>query len=126
MTSTPWSTLLRMHSIPRVPCSPQERERYRQLLQTSVKAREHAYTPNSHYNVGGAVIGGSGEVYTGANMDFTGNVDHAEQAAMARAFAAENGDQKPQSDAVGRRWIPWAQLVARCWKVDPEYCPTCL
>ncbi|MBI3927672.1 MAG: hypothetical protein HY319_19185 [Armatimonadetes bacterium] len=77
-----------MHSIPQVPCTPAERQQYRELMRRAVEARDQAYTPSSHYNVGGAVIGESGEVYTGANMEFTPNVDHAEQVAMATAFAA--------------------------------------
>jgi len=39
------------------------------LVQTAIQAREKAYTPYSHYNVGAALLTKSGKVYTGCNIE---------------------------------------------------------
>lgn len=59
---------------------------YQRLMEAAVTAREHAYTPNSHSCVGAAVLGGSGEIYSGANFEFTRYADHAEQVAINQAI----------------------------------------
>lgn len=41
----------------------------KQLLETAKQASNNAYTPYSHYNVGAAIVGGDGEVYTGCNFE---------------------------------------------------------
>ncbi len=39
------------------------------LIKAARIARRHSYAPYSHYPVGAAVLGGSGRVYTGCNIE---------------------------------------------------------
>lgn len=39
------------------------------LIKTAIKARKLAYAPYSHYQVGAALLGKSGKVYTGVNVE---------------------------------------------------------
>lgn len=41
----------------------------KELIKLALSAREKAYAPYSHYAVGAAVIGDSGKVYTGCNIE---------------------------------------------------------
>jgi cytidine deaminase len=41
----------------------------RELIALAISARKNAYTPYSHYQVGAALIAGSGKVYTGCNIE---------------------------------------------------------
>lgn len=40
-----------------------------ELISQALTARENAYAPYSHYAVGAAVVGESGRVYTGCNIE---------------------------------------------------------
>lgn len=40
-----------------------------ELVQRAVQARERAYAPYSHYRVGAAVLGKSGHIHTGCNVE---------------------------------------------------------
>ncbi len=40
-----------------------------ELMRLAVKARENAYTPYSKFRVGAALLGKSGKVYTGCNVE---------------------------------------------------------
>ena len=42
---------------------------YKTLMETAVKAREFAYAPYSNYLVGAALLGASGKIYTGCNVE---------------------------------------------------------
>jgi cytidine deaminase len=39
------------------------------LVAQAIRAREHAYAPYSNYKVGAALLGKSGRVYTGCNVE---------------------------------------------------------
>jgi cytidine deaminase len=41
----------------------------RELVQLAQAARENAYAPYSHYNVGAALLTASGQVFTGCNVE---------------------------------------------------------
>lgn len=41
----------------------------KKLLEMAKEASKNAYTPYSHYNVGAAVLGADGNVYTGCNFE---------------------------------------------------------
>lgn len=66
---------------------------YRDLFERSVQARETAYTPNSGFKVGAALMTRDGKVYTGSNKELTINADHAEQSAIHKALL---DGQKPE------------------------------
>lgn len=60
------------------------------LLQHALNAREGAYVPYSHYQVGAALLCGSGTIYHGCNIE---NAAHpaticAERTALFAAYAA--------------------------------------
>ncbi|MCG2812510.1 MAG: cytidine deaminase, partial [Candidatus Aminicenantes bacterium] len=40
-----------------------------ELLAAARKAREKAYAPYSHFHVGAAVLGASGGIYSGCNVE---------------------------------------------------------
>ena len=40
-----------------------------QLIDAAIDARERAYTPYSHYQVGAAILTADGEVFTGCNVE---------------------------------------------------------
>lgn len=66
------------------------------MLALLPKAKMFAHPPLSHYFVGAVVLGRSGKMYMGANIEVPGNMlglaVHAEQAAVANAYmAGEDG-----------------------------------
>ena len=48
---------------------PVPKQTLEKLIQTATKVRKHAYAPYSHYLVGAALLGKSGKVYTGVNVE---------------------------------------------------------
>ncbi len=60
----------------------------RRLIETAVAARKNAYCPYSRYAVGAAVLGGSGRIYPGCNVETPTLIAHicAERAAIFNAF----------------------------------------
>ncbi|MGN0984322.1 MAG: cytidine deaminase [Gemmiger sp.] len=66
-----------------------EREQARALIRAAFAARRFAYTPYSHFQVGAALRGASGKVYTGCNIEnaaFTPTVC-AERTALFKAVS---------------------------------------
>ena len=77
----------------------------RALIQQAAAARERAYAPYSHYKVGAALLGASGQVYVGCNVENAvyplsmcaeraavfEAVGHGEQDFEAIAVVTENG-----------------------------------
>jgi len=76
-----------------------------ELISQAVQAREHAYAPYSGYRVGAALLGKSGRVYTGCNVEnavyplvicaervaVVKAVSEREQEFVALAVVTENG-----------------------------------
>lgn len=44
----------------------------KQLIKEAILAREQAYTPYSHFRVGAALLGRSGKIYRGCNIENAG------------------------------------------------------
>lgn len=72
------------------------------LLGTARDMREHAYAPYSGFRVGAAVLGDSGKVYTGCNVENAsyGLTICAERTAIVKAVSE------------GERWITAVAIVA--------------
>ena len=62
----------------------------RELIRAAFAVRENAYTPYSHFKVGAALLGKSGKVYVGCNIEnasFSPTIC-AERAALAQAVSS--------------------------------------
>ena len=59
------------------------------LIEQAIAARENAYTPYSHFKVGAALLGKSGRVYTGCNVENAGYTptNCAERTALFKAVS---------------------------------------
>lgn len=66
------------------------------LLKEARAAREHAYAPYSHFKVGAAVLTGSGEIFTGCNVENAAYSDTlcAERVAIFKAVSEGHRDIK--------------------------------
>lgn len=71
-----------------------------QLIELAIQVRQHAYAPYSHYPVGAALLGESGEIYTGVNVENAAypTTICAERAAVFQAVA--RGERKFRAIAV--------------------------
>lgn len=100
-----------------------------ELLKLAVQARQNAYTPYSHFQVGAALVADSGKVYLGCNIENAayGPSNCAERTAIFKAVsegerrftriavvgALENGD------ALAEQCFP----CGVCRQVLNEFCP---
>ena len=64
-------------------------EFYRSLMASAVAAREYSYSPYSGYRVGAALLGKSGKLYTGCNVENAGYTptNCAERTAVFKAVS---------------------------------------
>jgi len=62
----------------------------RHLIEKAARAREHAYAPYSHFQVGAAILTASGSIHVGCNVEngSYGATMCAERAAVAAAVSA--------------------------------------
>lgn len=60
-----------------------------ELVEIAVKAKQNAYTPYSNFKVGAALVGKSGKVYTGCNVECSsyGMTICAERTALVKAIS---------------------------------------
>lgn len=77
-----------------------ERQIDRELVEQALQVRQHAYVPYSAFPVGAALLGRSGKVYTGSNVE---NASYplticAERVAVAKAVS--EGEQDFEAIAV--------------------------
>lgn len=63
--------------------------KYDELLEQAKKAKEYAYVPYSNFRVGAALLGKSGKVYTGCNVENAayGVTNCAERTALFKAVS---------------------------------------
>lgn len=72
----------------------------RELIRAAFAVRENAYTPYSHFKVGAALLGKSGKVYVGCNIEnasFSPTIC-AERAALAQAVS--DGEREFEAIAI--------------------------
>ncbi len=87
----------------------------KELMQLAVRAREMAYAPYSGFRVGAALLGKSGRVYLGCNVENAGYspTNCAERTALFKAVS--EGEREFVSIAiVGGRYETIADFCAPC------------
>ncbi len=87
----------------------------KELMERAITAREMAYAPYSGFRVGAALLGKSGKVYTGCNVENAGYspTNCAERTALFKAVS--EGEREFLAIAiVGGRYETIADLCAPC------------
>ncbi len=66
-----------------------EEKKIQELIRASLKARDCSYSPYSHFKVGAALLGKSGTLYTGCNIENAayGPTNCAERTAIFKAVS---------------------------------------
>ena len=101
-------------------------EFYRSLMASAVAAREYAYSPYSGYRVGAALLGRSGKVYGGCNVENAGYTptNCAERTAIFKAVS--EGEREFAAIAViggmGETVDPACAPCGVCRQVLAEFC----
>jgi len=92
------------------------------LIQAAMKARDNAYAPYSGYHVGAVALGGSGQTYTGCNVENTsyGLTVCAERVAILKAIS--EGEKEIAAIAVATE--SGATPCGACRQVLFEFGPT--
>lgn len=98
-----------------------------ELVNLAIEAREHAYTPYSHFNVGAALLTREGKVYQGCNIENSayGPTNCAERTAFFTAVY--QGERNFEAIAIvgGPAGKPVSELCAPCGvcrQVMREFC----
>ncbi len=92
-----------------------------ELIDLAKTARKNAYTPYSHYKVGAALLGKSGKVYTGCNVENAsyGHTVCAERTAVLKAVS--EGEKEFEAIAVVTR--NGGSPCGACRQVLSEFAP---
>ena len=93
------------------------------MMAAAVGWREKAYAPYSNYRVGAAVMGGSGKVYLGCNVENAsyGLTVCAERVAIWKAISEGENEIQAVMIAVGDDEIP--RPCGACLQVMAEFAP---
>lgn len=104
-----------------------EKTEIRNLIQKALEARKKAYAPYSRYQVGAALLSGSGRVYPGCNVENAsyGATVCAERTAFFRAV--QEGERDFQAIAIvggpqGEEPEQYAHPCGICRQVMQEFC----
>jgi cytidine deaminase len=91
------------------------------LITQAIEVRKRAYAPYSHYKVGAALLGKSGEVYLGCNVENAsyGHTVCAEHAAVLKAVS--EGEREFEAIAVVTR--NGGSPCGACRQVLAEFAP---
>ncbi len=98
----------------------------RSLMEAAVAAREYSYSPYSGYRVGAALLGKSGKIYTGCNVENAGYTptNCAERTAVFKAVS--EGEREFAAIAVvggaGDTIDPACTPCGVCRQVLAEFC----
>src|SRR5512147_1505658 len=92
-----------------------------ELIAQAIEARKRAYTPYSHYKVGAALLGKSGKVYLGCNVENAsyGHTVCAERTAVLKAVS--EGEREFEAIAVVTR--NGGSPCGACRQVLSEFSP---
>ena len=99
---------------------------YQSLMEAAVAAREFSYSPYSGYRVGAALLGKSGRIYTGCNVENAGYTptNCAERTAVFKAVS--EGEREFTAIAVvggaGDTIDPACTPCGVCRQVLAEFC----
>ena len=99
---------------------------YRSLMEAAVTARQYAYSPYSGYRVGAALLGKSGKIYTGCNVESASYTptNCAERTAVFKAIS--EGEREFSAIAVaggsGDGIDPACTPCGVCRQVLAEFC----
>ncbi|MGI6037572.1 MAG: cytidine deaminase [Limnochordia bacterium] len=95
-----------------------------ELIQRAIAALDHAYAPYSQFKVGAAVLGGSGKIYVGCNVENAsyGATLCAERVAIGSAIAA--GEREIKGIAVVGDTPEVISPCGICRQVLLEFAPT--
>jgi len=93
----------------------------KELIAQAIEARKRAYTPYSHYKVGAALLGKSGKVYLGCNVENAsyGHTVCAERTAVLKAVS--EGEREFEAIAVVTR--NGGSPCGACRQVMAEFAP---
>lgn len=91
------------------------------LVEQALKVREHAYAPYSKFFVGSALLGESGRVYLGCNVENSsyGLCVCAERSAVARAIT--DGEQRFKGIVVATQSEPPSPPCGMCRQTLAEF-----
>ena len=66
---------------------------YSGLIRVAAAARQHSYSPYSHFRVGAALLCGDGKIYTGCNIENRayGPTNCAERTAISKRYLRVSG-----------------------------------
>ena len=99
---------------------------YKSLMEAAASARQYAYSPYSGYRVGAALLGKSGRIYTGCNVENAGfsPTNCAERTAVFKAIS--EGEREFSAIAVtggaGDSIDPACTPCGVCRQVLAEFC----
>lgn len=94
---------------------------YRELIAKAIEAKEFAYVPYSHFRVGAALLGKSGKIYTGCNIENAGYTptNCAERTAVFKAVS--EGEKEFQVIAVNGDNNDYLMPCGVCRQVLAEF-----
>ena len=92
-----------------------------ELLAAARVASEQAYVPYSHLRVGAAVVGESGTVYTGVNVENAAYPSTMCAEAVAIGQAVASGERKIESVAVVSPDLPAIVPCGNCRQLMAEF-----
>lgn len=95
---------------------------YRELYKVASEIRENAYAPYSHFQVGAALLGASGRIYTGVNIENAsyGATICAERSAISKAIT--EGERRFRAIAIAAGEEP-AFPCGICRQILAEFSP---
>ena len=98
----------------------------RQLIECAIEARKMSYSPYSNFRVGAALVGKSGKIYTGCNVENAGYspTNCAERTAVFKAVS--EGEREFTAIAIvggkGETLAPVCAPCGVCRQVLAEFC----